>query len=97
MTVRELPVPLRAGSFEEWWTRTSALAGPLAKILRSIPEPAVDEIRTRLRDAMRPYETGWATRAPWACPRRRGTQGVSTPERRVTWRIAVTSLGSGLI
>ena len=31
--VGELPVPLRAASFEEWWTRTSALAGPLPAIL----------------------------------------------------------------
>ena len=35
--VTELPVPLRAGSFEEWWTRTTALAGPLAAILASCP------------------------------------------------------------
>jgi enediyne biosynthesis protein CalE5 len=57
VTVRELPVPLRAGSFEEWWSRTSALSGPLAKILASLPEPAVGEILARLREAVRPYET----------------------------------------
>lgn len=57
VTVRELAVPLRAGSFEEWWSRTSALAGPLAKILASLSVPAVDKIRARLRDAVRPYET----------------------------------------
>lgn len=58
VTVRELAVPLRAASFEQWWTRTSALAGPLAKILASLPEHALGEIRARLRDAVRPYETG---------------------------------------
>ena len=31
--VGELAVPLRAASFDEWWARTSALAGPLAAIL----------------------------------------------------------------
>ncbi len=33
VVVDELATPLRAGSFEEWWTRTSALAGPLANML----------------------------------------------------------------
>jgi len=36
VVVGELPVPLRAGSFEEWWTRTCALAGPLATMLVSV-------------------------------------------------------------
>ena len=64
VTVRELPVPLRAGSFDEWWKRTSALSGPLAKILESIPEPAVNEIRTRLRDTTRPYQTASGLELP---------------------------------
>jgi SAM-dependent methyltransferase len=55
--VSELPVPLRAGSFEEWWTRTSALAGPLAQILASLPEDAAQAVRARLRKAISPYET----------------------------------------
>ena len=29
VVVGELPVPLRAASFDEWWARTTALAGPL--------------------------------------------------------------------
>jgi ubiquinone/menaquinone biosynthesis C-methylase UbiE len=57
VTVRELPVALRAGSFEEWWSRTSTLSGPLAKTLASLPEPAVGKIRARLREAVRQYET----------------------------------------
>jgi SAM-dependent methyltransferase len=55
--VRELPVPLSAASFEEWWERTSALAGPLAAILPSLPEPARAGIVARLRDATAPYRT----------------------------------------
>jgi hypothetical protein len=58
VVVSELDVPLRAGSFEEWWTRTSALAGPLAKVLASLPEDAAQALRARLREATRPYETG---------------------------------------
>jgi SAM-dependent methyltransferase len=55
--ISELPTPLRAGTFEEWWARTSALAGPLAKILAALPEGAAQVLRERLRDAVRPYTT----------------------------------------
>ena len=55
--ISELPTPLRAGSFEEWWARTSALAGPLAKILAALPEGAAQALRERVRDAVRPYTT----------------------------------------
>ena len=53
----EHDVPLRAASFDEWWTRTSALAGPLAAILASLPEPAVRGLRERLEEATAPYRT----------------------------------------
>jgi SAM-dependent methyltransferase len=53
----EHDVPLRAASFDEWWTRTSALAGPLAAILGSLPEPAVRGLRGRLEEATAPYRT----------------------------------------
>jgi SAM-dependent methyltransferase len=57
VSVDELSTPLRAGSFEEWWERTRALAGPLAKILESMPPDAVTAIEERLREATKPYET----------------------------------------
>jgi SAM-dependent methyltransferase len=56
-TVGELAVPLRAGSFEEWWTRTSALAGPLATMLAALPEEAHRALRARARATIREYET----------------------------------------
>jgi ubiquinone/menaquinone biosynthesis C-methylase UbiE len=52
-----LPVPLRAASFDAWWARTSALAGPLAKLLASLPAPALDQLRARARRAVTGYET----------------------------------------
>jgi hypothetical protein len=52
----EVPVPLRAASFDEWWARTCALAGPLAKMLASLPAPAERAIRARAREAIRAYE-----------------------------------------
>ena len=55
--VGELSVPLRTASFDEWWGRTSALAGPLSAILASMPEAAVQALRERAREAVRDYET----------------------------------------
>jgi SAM-dependent methyltransferase len=55
--VGELPVPLRAGSFEEWWTRATSLAGPLVRILEALPDEARAELQTRARQAAQPYET----------------------------------------
>jgi SAM-dependent methyltransferase len=57
VVVSELPVPLRAASFEEWWARTSALAGPLAKILASLPDEAATAVRARAQAAVGAYET----------------------------------------
>lgn len=55
VSVGELAVPLRAASLEQWWERTSALAGPLTAILASLPEPAVRALVDRLREAAAPY------------------------------------------
>jgi SAM-dependent methyltransferase len=55
--VSELSTPLHADSFEEWWARTSSLAGPLAKMLASLPEDAARGLRARLREAVSAYET----------------------------------------
>jgi SAM-dependent methyltransferase len=57
VTVSEQPEALRAGSFDEWWSRTSALAGPLAKILAAQPAETVDGIHERLIQATREYTT----------------------------------------
>ena len=38
VAVDEVPVPLRDASFDDWWTRTAALAGPLAKRLAALPD-----------------------------------------------------------
>jgi enediyne biosynthesis protein CalE5 len=56
VTVGEQPAPLHARSFDEWWSRTSALAGPLSNILTAMPAEAVDPIRERLVESTREYE-----------------------------------------
>ena len=55
--VGELSVPLRSASFDEWWGRTSALAGPLSAILAAMPDAAAQALRERAREAVRDYET----------------------------------------
>jgi ubiquinone/menaquinone biosynthesis C-methylase UbiE len=57
VTVEEVAVPLRAGSFDEWFTRTSAIAGPLAARLAALPEAARAALRARLQEATAPYAT----------------------------------------
>ena len=58
VAVDELPVPYRAGAFEEWAARTAALAGPLANRLAALPAETRQQFAGRLRDAVQPYETG---------------------------------------
>jgi SAM-dependent methyltransferase len=57
VAVTELPVPLRDTSFDTWLTRTSSLAGPLAKRLAALPDTARRQLRDRLETAVRPYQT----------------------------------------
>lgn len=53
--VEELAVPTRAESFEHWWTRTTALAGPLSGLIAAMPQAPRTALRERLRDAVEPY------------------------------------------
>ena len=53
-----------AGSFEEWWTRTSALAGPLANMLTLLSEEATHALHARLREDVRAYETPTGLEVP---------------------------------
>jgi SAM-dependent methyltransferase len=57
VSVGEVDVPLRTGGFDEWWTRTSALAGPLAKVLVALPDDVVQAIRARALEAVGQYTT----------------------------------------
>jgi SAM-dependent methyltransferase len=55
VAVTEVPVPLRARSFDEWWARTVALAGPLAGILAAMGPDDRAAIRNRAQAAVAPY------------------------------------------
>jgi ubiquinone/menaquinone biosynthesis C-methylase UbiE len=64
VAVRELPVPLLSPSFEDWWTRTSSLAGPLSAVLAGLPAGAKADLESRARSAVAPYETADGLRFP---------------------------------
>jgi ubiquinone/menaquinone biosynthesis C-methylase UbiE len=57
VVVDEVAVPMRAASFDEWWTRTTSLAGPLATMLASMPDDVTHALRARLQEAVIRYET----------------------------------------
>jgi ubiquinone/menaquinone biosynthesis C-methylase UbiE len=55
--ITEVDSPWRGTSFDQWWLVTTALAGPLAKVLEVQPPEAVEAIRSHAHDALREYET----------------------------------------
>jgi SAM-dependent methyltransferase len=57
VNVDEQQAPVKMASFDEWWGRTTALAGPLARMLESLHEDAVQELRARARERAKPYQT----------------------------------------
>jgi SAM-dependent methyltransferase len=64
VSVGEVSVPLQAASFEEWWSRGSTLAGPLARRLASLPSDAFEAIQSRARAAIGVYETAEGLEIP---------------------------------
>jgi SAM-dependent methyltransferase len=55
--VREVPVPYRVASVEEWWARTCALAGPLAERIAALPEPVARALAARAAEGIAAYRT----------------------------------------
>jgi ubiquinone/menaquinone biosynthesis C-methylase UbiE len=64
VTVTEHPVPLHAPSLDGWWAMTTALAGPLANILTSLPDDVTRAIRTRAESAAAQYQTATGLEFP---------------------------------
>jgi ubiquinone/menaquinone biosynthesis C-methylase UbiE len=57
VTVSEVETPMRAATFDEWWTRTTSLAGPLAGLIAALPADATIELTQRVRALVQPYES----------------------------------------
>ena len=64
VTITEADATLVAPSFEDWWTRTTALAGPLARVLESQPDDVREAIRERARDATARFATAAGLELP---------------------------------
>jgi ubiquinone/menaquinone biosynthesis C-methylase UbiE len=57
VAVASVSTPLHDASFDEWWTRTSALAGPLARRIALLPDVVKSVLQSRLRTAVHQFET----------------------------------------
>jgi SAM-dependent methyltransferase len=57
VTVTEVPVPWQAASFDEWWERTTALAGPIASVLAGLPAETVDAVQSHAATILEPHRT----------------------------------------
>jgi ubiquinone/menaquinone biosynthesis C-methylase UbiE len=55
VTIDQVSVPMHARSFDDWWTRTSALAGPIASLLAGLNDDSKAELRARLQARVRPF------------------------------------------
>jgi ubiquinone/menaquinone biosynthesis C-methylase UbiE len=55
VAVDAFPMSQDASSFDDWWTRTSALAGPIAGILAALDNDSAQALRARLEQAVQPY------------------------------------------
>jgi len=64
VAVEEIAGTRRDTTFEQWWTRTTALAGPLAQRLAAMPDVVKDGLKEKLREAVRPYQSGEALEFP---------------------------------
>jgi SAM-dependent methyltransferase len=65
--VGELSTPYRAASVDEWWERTAALAGPLARKLAALPDDAGRALRERAAEAIGAYRTPAGLEIPGVC------------------------------
>jgi SAM-dependent methyltransferase len=57
VVVEEVSTPYDAVSADEWWERSTALAGPLARKLAALPAPAAAALRARGAEAISAYAT----------------------------------------
>jgi SAM-dependent methyltransferase len=85
VVVTEEPTPLHGDSFDAWWTRTAALAGPLAKRLAALPEDARRQLRARLAEVARPYQTPTGLDFPGGQPGRRRPPYLAAQAPQPAW------------
>jgi hypothetical protein len=57
-------VPYSGPSFEDWWERTTSLAGPIKGVLASMDAEKVATIQGRAREALSEFETAAGLEIP---------------------------------
>ncbi len=65
--VREIPTAMTATSVDEWWSVVPSLAGPLARVLASLPPEVSAAIRARCDDALADFATPSGYVLPGVC------------------------------
>jgi SAM-dependent methyltransferase len=55
VAVREVASPVHASSVDEWWSVVPSLAGPVARVLESLPAEVAAAIRARVDAAMEDF------------------------------------------
>ena len=73
--VEPVPTPMVAGTYDEWWSRTAALAGPVANLIAGLDAAQRSELDARLRAAVAPYERAGRVEFP-------GIANLATATRR---------------
>jgi SAM-dependent methyltransferase len=57
VSTREVSVPMRVASIDEWWSVVPSLAGPVAQLLAALPTEVSGAIRARAEAAIADYAT----------------------------------------
>jgi SAM-dependent methyltransferase len=55
VAVNEVEISMQVSSFDEWWSRVSALSGSLRQVLASLPQDASQAIRDWAQEGLVPY------------------------------------------
>jgi SAM-dependent methyltransferase len=63
--VEEIEGLMRFDSLDDYWSFQSAVAGPVALLIASLPADEVDSIRAALQPTLTPFKSGNAYELPW--------------------------------
>jgi len=55
--IETIPVPLRMPTFDAWWQRTTAIAGPVAAMIAHLDPATASALEDHVRSAVQPYAT----------------------------------------
>jgi ubiquinone/menaquinone biosynthesis C-methylase UbiE len=65
VTVEELSGVMRFDGLDDYWAYLTAVAGPVAELVGSLPAGQIEAVRATLGPSVAPYERGGALELPW--------------------------------